>query len=80
VLVTETKGVLGLVHDALASASVHILVLGAAKLVRYLLARRLLGVGNGSAGNLITGAGEGLLHLLGGGLGGVGGHALLSLG
>lgn len=71
-MLVEAKSVLGLVHEALLAAAVDRLVLAAAKLVRGLLGVRLARVWLGAAGDLVSAAGEGLLGLVEGGLGGVG--------
>ena len=71
-MLVEAKSVLGLVHEALLAAAVDRLVLAAAKLVGGLLGVRLARVGLGAAGDLVGAAGERLLGLVEGGLGGVG--------
>lgn len=48
-MLVHSQGVLGLVDDAFAGASVNVLVLASAKLVRGGLSSRLLAIGNNSA-------------------------------
>jgi hypothetical protein len=72
-VLVEAKSVLGLVQEALLAAAVDCLVLAPAKLVGGLLGVRLARVGLGAAGDLVSAAGDGLLGLVEGGLGGVGG-------
>jgi hypothetical protein len=72
-VLVKAESVLGLVHEALLGATVDSLVLGAAELVMDLLGVGLARVGLGTASDLVGSAGEGLLGLVEGGLGGVGG-------
>jgi len=79
VLVTEAKGVLGLVEDGASGRAMDLTILGAAHLVSELLAGRLLVIGLDTTSQLVTSVGDTLLELLLSGLGGVGGNALLHL-
>jgi len=78
-VLVHSDGVLGLVEDRLASASVCGIILGAAKLVGSRLTSGFVGVGDDRTRNLVGGTGDTLLKLLASGLGGVGLHALLGL-
>lgn len=70
-VLVHAEGALGLVKEALASATVDVLVLRAAGLVSERLASRLLVVWLDTAGDLVTSVGEGLANLVASGLGGV---------
>jgi hypothetical protein len=76
----HTKGMLGLVHEALLGAPVDCLVLATAELVGHLLRSRFARVRLRAAGNLVGSAGDAFLGLLERGLGGVGSHLLAGLG
>lgn len=71
-MLVESESVLGLVEEALLAAAVDCLVLAAAELVVGLLSVRLARVGLSATGDLVGAAGERLLGLVEGGLGGVG--------
>ena len=71
-VVTHSKCVLGLVDDATTGGAVNVVVLAASDLVHGGLGVGLGGVGLELAGNLVAGAGQGLLDLGAGGLGRLG--------
>lgn len=71
-VVSHSKCVLGLVDDTTTGGAVNVVVLAASNLVHGGLGVGLGGVGLELAGNLVAGAGQGLLDLGAGGLGRLG--------